>query len=104
MPLRSSILKYQHFFSAIDELLETTPVAEIILLGHFNLPSLFLYNNSLPISCPSEIESYFLSILSYFNLNKFNCIYNYNNVMLDLFLSNTMSPLPLTQILYITHQ
>lgn len=36
----------------------------------------------------SQIESYFVSILSYFNLSQFNCIHNYDNVKLDLVLSN----------------
>lgn len=44
--------------------------------------------STLPVNCHSQTESFFISMLSYYNLSQYNCIQNFNNIMLDLVLSN----------------
>jgi len=66
----------------------SNPEAKFILLSDFNQLSLIWYLYSLPLTCDSQIDSYFTSMLSNFNLNQFSLIRNHNNVILDLALSN----------------
>jgi hypothetical protein len=79
---------YENVFSALVELYQRNLEAKIIILDYFNLPSLSWSNSTLPINCYLHIDSYFISMLPYFNLNQFNYVRNYNNVTLDLVLSN----------------
>jgi hypothetical protein len=79
---------YEHFYFAFNELYQNNHNSKIIVLGDFNLPSLIWSNTTLPVKFNSNIESYFISMLSQLNLNQYNCIRNHKNVSLDLVLSN----------------
>jgi hypothetical protein len=64
------------------------PSAKFIILGDFNLASNHWTHLSLPINCTSQVEYYFVNMLSYFNFNQLNHVLNVNDVTLDLVLSN----------------
>ena len=89
IPPSSPITLYEQFFLSINELYLSNPKAKFILVGDFNLPSLGWSLYSLPLMCNSQIDSYFVSMLSHYNFNQFNLVRNHNNVILDLALSNT---------------
>lgn len=88
IPPRFPINTYEKIFSAVTEVCNANPHANIILLGDFNLPSLVWSCNKLPTNCTSPIDSYFVSMLSYFCLSQYNLFANHNNNILDLILSN----------------
>lgn len=87
-PLLSPIILYEQFFLAIDEIYLSNPKVKLILLEDFNLPSSRWSLYSLSLMCNSQIDSYFVSMLSHFDFNRFNLVRNYNNLILDLALSN----------------
>lgn len=84
IPPRSHITVFENFFSAINELINSNPTAKLILLGDFNLPSLVRSNTTMPTNCRSTTDSYFTSMLSFFDINQYNFIPNHNDVMLVL--------------------
>ncbi|KAF0748723.1 Reverse transcriptase domain-containing protein [Aphis craccivora] len=89
IPPLSPVALHEQFFLSINELYLSNPKAKFILVGDFNLPSLGWSLYSLPLMCNSQIDSYFVSMLSHYNFNQFNLLRNHNNVILDLALSNT---------------
>lgn len=88
IPPNSPLTLYENYFSALNELYLSYPNSNLILLGDFNLPSLDWSLYSLPLNNYTQIDSYFVSMLSHFNLCQFNLVRNHNNVILDLKLSN----------------
>jgi len=103
IPPTSPLILYEQFFLSINELYLSNPKAKFILLGDFNLPSLDWSLYSLPLICNSQIDSYFVSMLSHYNFNQFNLVRNHNITILDLALSNvhitvTNDPDPLLPI------
>lgn len=87
IPPTSTFTLYEQFFLSINELYLSNPKAKFILFGNFNLPSLDWSLYTLPLLCNSQIDSYFVSMLSHYNFNQFNLVRNHNNI-LDLALSN----------------
>lgn len=78
IPPCSPIIMSENMFSALSEVNNSNLALKIVLLNDFNLPSL---SWSLDTNNHPQIESYFVSMLSYFNLSQLNYIPNYNNVM-----------------------
>lgn len=91
---------YEQCFLFINQLYLSNPIAKFILLGDFNLPSLDWSLYSSPLICNSQIDSYFVSMLSHYNFNQFNLVRNHNIIILDLALSNVHISSPMTQTLY----
>jgi len=84
IPPCSPILIYENVFSTLSELYTAYLSAKFIILGDFNLPSIHWTHSSLLSNCTSQLDSYFINILSYFNLNQFNHIFNENDVVLSI--------------------
>jgi hypothetical protein len=81
IPLFLPINTYENYFLALNELYLANPEAYFIILSDFNLPSIDWSLYYLPFNCHSQINSYFTSMLSQFNLYQFNLIRNHNNVI-----------------------
>jgi len=88
IPPCSPLITYENVFSVLNDLYLAYPSAKFIILGDFNLPSIHWTHLSLPINSTSQIDSYFVNMLSYLNFNQLNHVPNENNVILDLVLSN----------------
>jgi len=66
----------------------STLIPSLTTSFNFNLPSIYWTYSSLKINCTSQVDSYFVNMLSYFNFNQLNHVHNENDVTSELVLSN----------------